>query len=128
MDLRKQFGVECDFGKILGALRHFGKAAVEVCQKRHEIESEMLRGVGFEVAVDAAVKFSRPTDIAVAEMVERDGRLDQPLVELPRGAPVFRPEFLPDLVAFVIIALVELLDPVKIERYQPRPGECGRRP
>jgi hypothetical protein len=132
VNLGKQVGVELNLGKSLGARGDVGQAGVEVLQKCVHIKPQMMWGVGLEVAMHAAMQFSGAADVAISKMVERHGRLDQPLVELPRCAAVFRPEFLPNLVAFVIIALVELLDAREVQglvvvgiRRHPQPASSG---
>ena len=70
----------------------------------------------------------RETPDLVRQAIRNRG-LDEALVELPRLPAVFRPEFLPDLVALVIIALVELLDARQVERLVVRAvgRGCGGR-
>ena len=62
------------------------------------------------------MKLAGTANISVAEMIEGDGRLDQSLIEFSRIPPVFGPEFLPHLVAFVVVALIEFFDALQIER------------
>jgi hypothetical protein len=65
--------------------------------------------------VHALVEFAGTADVAVAEMIEGYGGLDETLIKLSGRPPVFRPEFLPDLMTLVIVALVEFLDSLKID-------------
>jgi hypothetical protein len=102
--------VDGDRGVFLGAGGDFGEAGVEGGKEAGHVEAEMPGSIGVEVAVNAAVELPGPADVAVAEMIEGHGSLDEPLVELPRRAAVLRPEILPDLVALEVVALVELLD------------------
>jgi hypothetical protein len=48
-------------------------------------------------------------------MIEGYGSLDESLIKLSRRPPVFGPEFLPDLMALVVVALVEFLDALEIQ-------------
>src|SRR5687768_5298300 len=49
-------------------------------------------------------------------MMEANGDLDEPLVELPVGAAVVGPELFPDFVRFEEVADVEVLDAFQIPR------------
>ena len=75
----------------------------------------MMWTVGLEVALDTLVELAGPADVTVAEMIEGHGGLDESLVELSRWAAVFRPQLFPDLMALVVVALVEFLDPLQVE-------------
>ena len=55
-------------------------------------------------------------EVAVPEMIECHRGLDQPLVELPRFAPILGPQRLPNLVALEVVAGIEMTDPLEIER------------
>ena len=56
MDFGEELGVEGNVGRRLGVGHHIGQAAIEVPQKRHQIEAEVAGEVGLEVAMDAAME------------------------------------------------------------------------
>ena len=135
MDLREQVGVERDVGKILRARGHVGETGVERGEKLPDVEAQVLWGVGFEIPMHALMKLAGPANVAVAEMIEGNRGLDEPLVKLPGRPPVFRPQLFPDLVALVIVAGIELLDAVEIQRFvggrcvhESNPARCRHAP
>jgi hypothetical protein len=115
VNFREEFRVELDRGEVFSAGRHFGEAGVEACKEAGDIKPQMVWGVGFEIAVNAFVEFAGTADVAIAKMIEGYGSLDETLIKLSGRPAVFRPEFLPDLMTLVIVALVEFLDSLKIE-------------
>ena len=110
VDLRQPVRVEFNLGKVFGAGHHLSQAGVEISQKASDIEAQVEGRVGIQVAVHAGVELSGSADVAIAEMVKCDGSLDQRLIEPAGRTAILRPEFLPDIVALVILAGVEVGD------------------
>src|SRR5262245_43013163 len=116
MNFRDQFWVDRDFRKRFSvAYCHFCKTAAKLLQKLLQIEPQVPRPVRLQVSASTMIQLLRPADIAVPKMKQRNRRLNQPLIKLPRWPPVFRPQLLPRLMALEEIALIEMLDSFQIQ-------------
>src|SRR5439155_1340356 len=69
-----------------------------------------------QVTSAAAVHLSGAPDVAVAEMVQCDGRLNQPLIKQPQRAAVILPQIFPRFVGFKKLTRVEIRDALQIKR------------
>src|SRR5262245_30664680 len=110
MYLRDQIRHDFVFWKFLFAFQDLPAAGFELCEELLEVNTQMRGAVVVEIAPAAVIELDRPASVAVAEVVQADGDLDQPLVELPRRALVIDPQLFPNFVRFVEVALVEVLD------------------
>ncbi len=69
-----------------------------------------------QIAAAAAIHLASAADVAVAEVVQRDGRLNQPLIKQPQLAAVILPQLFPHFVGFEKLARVEIGDALQIQR------------
>ena len=107
MDLGQSLRVEVDCGKIFGARHNLGQAGVEFGEEANYVEAEITGCVWFQIPMHACMEFSGAADVAISKMIEGYSSLDQGLVVPPRRTAVFGPEFLPDLMALVVVAGVK---------------------
>src|ERR1051325_4712215 len=83
MNLWNQIRHDFDFGKFFLAFQDVATASFELVQEFVEINAEVLGAVVVEIAAGAVIEFLSAAGVAVAEVVQADGDLNQPLIEAP---------------------------------------------
>lgn len=101
---------DVNLGKFLSGLKNLAAADFELHQKLAERDAVVNVSVLNEVRAGGVIELLSAADIAVAEMMQTDGNLDEPLIELPRGSAVLGPEILPNLVRLKKVTDVEVSD------------------
>src|SRR5262249_55125770 len=84
-------------------------------EARHVQPQEAVAQPGHVVAA-GAVQLGGPAEVAVAEVAQPDGGLDEALVEAALGPVALRPQVLPDLVGLEEVLRVEQHDPRQVTR------------
>src|SRR5438067_1432427 len=109
MDFRNQLGSNRDLGKLVLTRQHLGETGFQLVKELLQIQSQMVWTIRLQVRAAAMVELARPTDVAVAEMVQGHRGLDQPLEELAVRTLIVGPELFPHLVTFVKVAGIKVL-------------------
>ena len=117
MNLRQEIWVELNFWKVLSACGHFRQTQIKFHKKFLDIEPQMPGSKELEIPMDAFVELAGTANISISKMIERNCGLDQSLIIFSRRTAVLGPQFLPDFMALVVIALIEFLNPGEIEQF-----------
>src|SRR5262249_10150455 len=85
-------------------------ASLHLPQEVLHVQSQEGRTTWFHVRPARVIQLHRTAEIAVAEMAQSDGRLDQPLIELSLQVVRLCPQVLPDFVGLEEVAVIEQQD------------------
>src|SRR5204863_2483801 len=86
------------------------------------VQAQVRGTVRGHVVAAGVEQLDRAADVAVAEVEQRHGRLDQPLHEAPLRAGAFGPQVFPDLVRLEEVVPVEEQDAGQVARVVGRLG------
>lgn len=114
MNLGNQIRHDLDLGKLFFAVEDFAATGFELHEKFVEIQVEILWPVVFQIAAAAMVEFFRAADVAIAEMMQADGDLNQALIEAAWRSLSIGPEFFPNFVGLEKITLVKVFDALQV--------------
>jgi hypothetical protein len=107
MNFWDPFCVNFHFRVIVGVFQNGAAAFVQLGKELHKIDSLKRWSVFVEVTATTVVELLSAACIPVSEMMQANCRLDQSLVESPRGTDVFLPKLLPHFVGLKKLALIE---------------------
>jgi len=115
MDFRDQFGVNLDGWRVI-TLQYAGAALAHLSEQPFNIQSKVLPAVSLQVATTGVIQLSGAQRVAIAEVMEANGNLDQTLIEATRRIFAIKPKFLPNFMGFEKIAPIEFPDSFQVAR------------
>src|SRR6266508_399181 len=113
---RQQRRVGAQGSVRLGDAQQSGEAAFHLSPEIDHVKAQERRAARLHVFPAGVIELDRPAQVAVAEVAQPDGGLDQALVELPLRSERLRPEVLPDLVRLEERLFVEEHDAGQVAR------------
>ena len=116
MNFWNAFRVDVDFRVIFLRGHDLLETMVHLRKEFLQVEPQMSGAIWVEIFAAADVQLAGSSNVSVAKMMQRDGRLNQALVKLPVWAVFVLPQLFPYLVAFEKFTLVEVFDALQIQR------------
>src|SRR5206468_9372546 len=96
--------------------QHPGETGLHLFPESGHVEPQEGRAARLHVRPARTEQLERPAEVAIAEVTQGDGRLDQPLVKLALEPGRLDPEILPDLVGLEEVVLIEEHDAGQVAR------------